>query len=108
MCSLADEAFRDRAELRTAFPGSPAAQGAKSESLIRYVQDRPGHDRRYAIDCSKIERELGFRPTVTLEDGLRRTFQWYLDNVPWWQDVMSGSYRNWIESHYEGRPAVQA
>jgi dTDP-glucose 4,6-dehydratase len=100
LCRLADEAFQARPELRTAFPASPAARGLRSDSLITHVKDRPGHDRRYAIDCSKIERELGFRPSLSVEEGLRRTFQWYLDHVSWWQDVMSGSYRNWIESHY--------
>ena len=63
------------------------------ESLIRFVADRPGHDQRYAIDPSKIERELGWRPTVTFEDGLRRTVVWYLENRWWWERVRSGVYR---------------
>lgn len=62
-------------------------------SLITYVPDRPGHDRRYAIDASKIERELGWTPQETFETGLRKTVQWYLDNTVWWQRVLSGSYR---------------
>ncbi len=61
--------------------------------LITFVTDRPGHDVRYAIDAAKIERELGWRPEETFETGLRKTVQWYLDNEPWWQDVLSGNYR---------------
>jgi dTDP-glucose 4,6-dehydratase len=61
--------------------------------LITFVEDRPGHDLRYAIDCSKIERELGWRPTQTFETGLRKTIQWYLDNSGWWQAIRSGTYR---------------
>jgi dTDP-glucose 4,6-dehydratase len=62
-------------------------------SLITYVTDRPGHDLRYAIDCSKIERELGWKPRETFETGLRKTVQWYLDNRQWWGDIRSGNYR---------------
>ncbi|ENM3939739.1 MULTISPECIES: dTDP-glucose 4,6-dehydratase [Vibrio] len=63
------------------------------ESLITYVQDRPGHDLRYAIDASKIERELGWKPEETFETGLRKTVQWYLNNKDWWQAVLDGSYK---------------
>jgi dTDP-glucose 4,6-dehydratase len=107
LCGLADELFQERPALRAAFPESPAARGEKSSSLVRFVKDRPGHDRRCAIDCDRIEGELGFRPAVSLAEGLRRTFLWYLDNVPWWRNVMNGSYRNWIRFQYEGRPPVQ-
>ena len=58
-----------------------------------YVADRPGHDKRYAIDASMIERELGWRPRETFETGLRRTVEWYLENETWWRDVQSGGYR---------------
>jgi dTDP-glucose 4,6-dehydratase len=64
------------------------------------VNDRLGHDRRYAIDTSKLERELGWKPVETFETGLRKTVQWYLDNQPWVQDVMSGEYRNWVAKQY--------
>jgi dTDP-glucose 4,6-dehydratase len=64
------------------------------------VKDRPGHDRRYAMDASKIERELGWRPLETFESGIRKTVQWYLENEEWVRDVTSGSYRQWIETHY--------
>ncbi|SPA50725.1 dTDP-glucose 4,6-dehydratase [Cupriavidus taiwanensis] len=67
---------------------------------ITFVKDRPGHDRRYAIDARKLERELGWKPAETFESGLRKTVQWYLDNQAWVQDVMSGEYRNWVEKQY--------
>jgi dTDP-glucose 4,6-dehydratase len=63
------------------------------ESLITFVADRPGHDTRYAIDASKIERELGWKPRETFETGLEKTVRWYLDNRQWWQRVLDGSYR---------------
>jgi dTDP-glucose 4,6-dehydratase len=69
-------------------------------NLITYVKDRPGHDRRYAMDASKIERELGWRPAETFESGIRKTVLWYLENDAWVRDVTSGSYRQWIETHY--------
>ena len=67
---------------------------------ITYVKDRPGHDRRYAIDAHKIERELGWKPQETFESGIRKTVQWYLDNPKWIAGVTSGDYRNWIGKHY--------
>jgi dTDP-glucose 4,6-dehydratase len=72
-------------------------------SLITYVTDRPGHDRRYAIDASKIERELGWKPAETFETGIRKTVQWYLDNQDWVANVQSGAYRDWVEKNYTGR-----
>jgi dTDP-glucose 4,6-dehydratase len=68
--------------------------------LITFVKDRPGHDRRYAIDASKIERELGWRPQETFETGLRKTVQWYLANSDWVEGVQSGAYRDWVKTHY--------
>jgi dTDP-glucose 4,6-dehydratase len=70
------------------------------ESLIKFVKDRPGHDRRYAIDASKIERELGWYPKETLETGLRKTIQWYLDNPEWVESIKTGAYREWMEKQY--------
>jgi dTDP-glucose 4,6-dehydratase len=69
-------------------------------SLITYVKDRPGHDRRYAIDCSKIERELGWQPKETFETGLKKTITWYLENPEWVESVQTGAYREWIQRHY--------
>jgi dTDP-glucose 4,6-dehydratase len=69
-------------------------------NLITFVKDRPGHDRRYAMDIAKIERELGWRPRETFASGLRKTVKWYLDNVEWVEHVTSGSYREWINLQY--------
>jgi len=72
-------------------------------ALIKYVQDRPGHDMRYAIDASKIERELGWKPQETFESGIRKTVQWYLDNQDWVQQIQSGEYQQWIDKNYKER-----
>lgn len=72
----------------------------KPESLITYVKDRPGHDRRYAIDATKIKTELGWEPTVSFEEGLRSTIEWYCDNMVWCNNVRSGEYRSYYEKHY--------
>ena len=72
-------------------------------SLITFVADRPGHDRRYAIDARKIERELGWKPAETFETGIRKTVQWYLDHQKWVSNVQSGIYRQWVEKNYAGR-----
>lgn len=77
----------------------------KPRTLIRYVADRPGHDRRYAMGCDKITRELGWRPLIGLDEGLRQTVQWYLDNDAWVQSVRSGEYRQYVEKQY-GRLAA--
>lgn len=74
-----------------------------SEKLITYVKDRPGHDRRYAIDAAKINKELGWKPTVTFEEGLSETINWYLNNTEWLQNVTSGSYQNYYQSMYNNR-----
>jgi dTDP-glucose 4,6-dehydratase len=72
-------------------------------SLLTFVQDRPGHDRRYAIDTSKLKRELGWQPAVTFEEGLRQTIRWYLDHEEWVRNVQSGDYRNWLAVNYGRR-----
>jgi len=77
--------------------------GEIRRSLIRFVKDRPGHDRRYAIDASKIKQDLGWQPAVQFEDGIRQTIDWYLDNQPWIASVMDGSYRDYYEKMYGGR-----
>ena len=68
--------------------------------LISYVKDRPGHDRRYAIDARKVERELGWRPAETFESGIRKTVEWYLANPGWVANVQSGAYREWVARQY--------
>ncbi|MBX5480941.1 MAG: dTDP-glucose 4,6-dehydratase [Myxococcaceae bacterium] len=75
----------------------------KPESLIRFVQDRPGHDRRYAIDPSKIRSELGWKQARTFEDGLSQTIKWYVDHRSWWERVTSGAYRQYFETQYANR-----
>jgi dTDP-glucose 4,6-dehydratase len=79
----------------------PKTNGQSYTSQITYVQDRPGHDRRYAIDASKIHNELGWKPAETFESGIRKTVQWYLDHPQWVADVQSGSYRDWITQQYK-------
>ena len=83
----------------------PKADGSSYKAQITHVQDRPGHDRRYAIDARKIERELGWKPTETFETGIRKTVQWYLDNPEWVANVQSGAYREWVAKQYEGEAA---
>ena len=79
---------------------SPRADGKSYKEQITYVTDRPGHDRRYAIDASKISNELGWKPAETFETGIRKTVQWYLDNPDWVRNVTSGAYKNWVEKQY--------
>ena len=76
------------------------SRGTPRRGLITFVKDRPGHDRRYAMDATKIERELGWRPLETFESGIRKTVRWYLENEEWVRDVTSRGYRKWIETHY--------
>ncbi|TAK87963.1 MAG: dTDP-glucose 4,6-dehydratase [Betaproteobacteria bacterium] len=83
----------------------PRKQGRHAE-LISFVKDRPGHDRRYAIDASKVKRELGWQPNESFESGLRKTVQWYLDNQAWAGEVTSGAYRNWMAANYATRGAA--
>jgi dTDP-glucose 4,6-dehydratase len=79
---------------------SPRADGKPYKEQVTYVKDRPGHDRRYAIDASKIERELGWKPAETFETGIKKTVQWYLDNQSWVENVTSGAYQNWVGKQY--------
>jgi dTDP-glucose 4,6-dehydratase len=87
LCSILDEL-------------SPRADGGSYAEQITYVTDRPGHDRRYAIDATKISNELGWKPAETFETGIRKTVQWYLDNPDWVRNVTSGAYKNWVEKQY--------
>lgn len=96
LCELLEELVPNNRHSRAG--GNP--DGFKS--LITNVKDRPGHDRRYAIDASKIERELGWTPAETFETGIRKTVQWYLENQEWVTDITSGTYREWIGKQYEG------
>ena len=78
----------------------PKADGTRYDAQITYVTDRPGHDRRYAIDARKIEAELGWKPAETFETGIRKTVQWYLDHPEWVKNVQSGAYREWVSKQY--------
>jgi len=77
--------------------------GAPHSRLITYVRDRPGHDRRYAIDCRKLQRELGWKPRESFATGIRKTIEWYLSNPKWVEKVVSGEYREWIKGNYASR-----
>jgi dTDP-glucose 4,6-dehydratase len=80
----------------------PRTDGLQYASQISYVKDRPGHDRRYAIDATKIERELGWKPAETFETGIRKTVNWYLTHTEWVSNVQSGAYRDWVQGQYSG------
>ena len=92
VCALLDELRPD--------PAGPYAR------LTNYVRDRPGHDRRYAIDASKIHNELGWKPAETFETGIRKTVSWYLDNMAWVENIASGEYRKWMDTNYAERSAL--
>ena len=93
LCSILDRRFAKQAALRERFPKCPAAHGESVGQLISFVTDRAGHDWRYAIDATKIERELGFTPRESFESGIEKTVDWYLANESWWRNVLSGDYR---------------
>ena len=80
---------------------SPRSDGRSYREQITYVTDRPGHDRRYAIDATKINRELGWKPAETFETGIRKTIQWYLDNQEWVRNITSGAYKDWVNKQYQ-------
>ena len=100
LCALVDTRFTNEPALKQRFPDAPASNNQASESLITYVTDRLGHDRRYAVDASKALKELGYEPAETFEKGLAKTLDWYLTNENWWRTVLDGSYRDWIDEQY--------
>ncbi len=100
LCSLLDDRLRADYALRERFSECPAARDASCTELIAHVRDRPGHDRRYAIDPSLIASTLRFEPRETLRTGLARTVDWYLANEAWWGAVMDGRYRQWTAAQY--------
>jgi dTDP-glucose 4,6-dehydratase len=100
VCDLVDAAFASERALAARFPKSPAAGGRAARSLIQHVRDRPGHDRRYAVDSGKIRGRLGFAIRTPLEQGLADTVRWYLGNETWWRSVASGEYRQWYARQY--------
>lgn len=100
LCGLVDQAFAADPALARRFPNAPATRGRSSDSLITFVKDRPGHDRRYAVDAGKVGSELGFAPQESFETGIAKTLKWYLTNEPWWRAVMDGSYADWVAKQY--------
>lgn len=102
ICRLLDQAFAEDVELRQRYPQMPACHGQPAESLISYVKDRPGHDRRYAIDAHKIGANLGYQPQHRFEEGIRKTIDWYLQRSDWWQPLLGEKYAAWLEKQYVG------
>lgn len=103
ICAQMDALLLADASRRKTYPQSPAACGNPAEGLITHVRDRPGHDRRYAIDFRKASRELGYAPSFDLTTGLRRTIEWYLTNTDWWQTLLGRDYAQWMQSNYATR-----
>jgi dTDP-glucose 4,6-dehydratase len=101
LCTLADELLGARPELKAVFPAAPASSVRPAAKLIEHVRDRPGHDRRYAMDYRKAQRELGYQPTLDLVTGLRRTLDWYLSNRGWWEALLDRDYAAWLEANYK-------
>lgn len=100
ICKLMDSYFGESSNLEKTYPNARAAKAGDSLSLITYVKDRPGHDRRYAINPQKAQDILGYKPRESFETGIRKTVKWYLDNQSWWSAVMDGSYKEWILKQY--------
>ncbi len=103
LCAAVDAAFAADPGLGQRFPEAPAARGIGTASLKTTVADRPGHDRRYAIDETKARTELGYAPARNFEQGFAATLAWYLANEDWWRGVLDGSYRTWVEQNYAVR-----
>jgi dTDP-glucose 4,6-dehydratase len=100
LCALVDAHLAERPHLCSAFAASPAANGKPSVDLISHVRDRPGHDRRYAINYAKAAKDLGYAPGRDLTQGLRATLQWYIDHLGWWQAMMGRDYSAWVKKNY--------
>ncbi len=100
LCELTDARLAGSAELRAAFPTCPAIAGKRARDLITHVRDRLGHDRRYAIDYRKANRELGYAPSFALAKGLGATIDWYLDHRDWWRPLLGSEYAAWIQKNY--------
>ena len=107
LCAAMDKAFAADPSLAARFPDAPAAKGKPTDSLKTFVTDRPGHDRRYAIDCTKAMTELGYRPQHSFESGFAATLAWYLENEGWWRGILDGSYMDWVKANYADRQAAQ-
>jgi dTDP-glucose 4,6-dehydratase len=100
LCTLIDEHLLRRSDLLKMFPDTPVASGGHAADLITHVRDRAGHDRRYAIDFGKAARQLNYAPAMSLNSGLAKTVDWYLQHVPWWQALMGRDYAEWLRRNY--------
>jgi dTDP-glucose 4,6-dehydratase len=103
LCDLIDGRLRADPALRARFSASPVASGGKARDLIAHVRDRPGHDRRYAIDYGKAARELGYAPGRKLQDGLAATVDWYLTHTDWWRALLGRDYNAWLRANYDSK-----
>ncbi len=100
LCDEIDRRFAGDKNLTARFPNCPAAALRSCRELVTFVEDRPGHDRRYAICADKLSNELGFRAQTSLADGIAKTVDWYIANEEWWRPIQSGAYRDWIKLQY--------
>jgi dTDP-glucose 4,6-dehydratase len=103
ICASVDTAFANDPSLAARYPNAPAATGGSTAELKTWVLDRPGHDRRYAIDARKAQAELGYVPASGFDTYFAKTLAWYLDNPGWWQAILDGSYRAWMDANYANR-----
>lgn len=103
ICDLVDSKLNDNIHLQQQYPNAPVCQGKKAKDLITFVKDRPGHDRRYAIDPSKSNNEIGYQPKDSFETGIQKTVDWYLNNESWWRSIISGEYQDWIKQQYDSQ-----
>ena len=103
LCGLIDSKLASDDALASRFLESQVAKGRSSVDLIEYVTDRPGHDRRYAIDFRKAAQDLDYAPRESFDSGFEKTINWYLKQERWWRSVMDGSYKDWLETNYVER-----
>lgn len=103
LCAALDSAFAAFPALASRFPAAPAARGGHTSALVSHVADRPGHDRRYAIDDTKIRADLGYAPAARLDSSLAMTLEWYLNNEAWWRSMMTKAREGRLETNYRGR-----
>lgn len=100
LCAVGDTVLATLSHLDARFPDCPVSRGRRCDSLIRFVADRAGHDKRYAMNYDKIAAGLGYQPTVPLREGLEQTFRWYLENEWWWRAILDDTYQQWIHTQY--------
>ena len=101
VCDTVDKRLSESEKLKKQYPNAPVCLGKKARELITYVKDRLGHDHHYAIDPTKSNSELGYKPDESFVTGIDKTIKWYLDNEDWWRHIMSGEYQDWINQQYE-------